>query len=411
VTTLSFPRSEIRVLLLEGISQTAAERFRQAGYTRVDTLTGALTGSELHRALADAHVVGIRSRTQLDAVALNAARRLFAIGCFCIGTNQVDIDAAQAQGIPVFNAPYSNTRSVAELVLAEAILLLRRIPEKNMRAHRGAWSKTSRDSYEARGKTLGIIGYGHIGSQVGVLAEALGMQVLFHDVEPKLALGNARAASSLGDLLRHADVVTLHVPEIPSTARLLGAAELDAMRPGSALINASRGNVVVIDALVERLRSGHLSGAALDVFPTEPKSNDDRFESPLVDFDNVLLTPHVGGSTEEAQENIGREVADKLIRYSDNGSTLSAVNFPEVSLPEHAGSRRLLHIHENRPGVLSAVNERIARSEANIDAQYLQTLPQLGYVVVDLDCSLDQARLLRSELAAIPGTLRTRILH
>ncbi|MEO0652840.1 MAG: phosphoglycerate dehydrogenase, partial [Planctomycetota bacterium] len=329
----------------------------------------------------------------------------------CIGTNQVAIDAARGMGVPVFNAPYSNTRSVAELVLAEAILLLRRIPEKNLRAHRGAWAKTSRASYEARGKTLGIVGYGHIGSQVGVLAESLGMVVRYFDIEPKLALGNASPTDSLSELLGTSDVVTLHVPQTPQTANLIGREELAAMPRGSALINASRGNVVDIEALSELLRDGHLAGAAIDVFPTEPKSNDDPFESPLVDLDNVILTPHVGGSTEEAQANIGREVADKLVRYSDNGSTLSAVNFPEVTLPEHSGSRRLLHIHENRPGVLSAINEAIAKSEANIDAQFLQTLPDVGYVVVDLDASAEQAQAVRAEVAAIPGTLRTRVLY
>lgn len=408
---LSFPREDIRVLLLEGVSSSAHEHLRTAGYTNLDIRDHALQGDELVAALRDAHVVGIRSRTQLTSEVLGHARRLFAIGCFCIGTNQVDVAAARRLGIPVFNAPYSNTRSVAELVVAEAILLLRRIPEKNLQAHRGTWTKSAKDSFEARGKTLGIVGYGHIGSQVGVLAESMGMHVLYHDIEPKLALGNARPANGLGQLLRESDVVTLHVPETSSTADMIGATELDAMRPGSALINASRGNVVVIDALVERLRSGHLAGAAVDVFPTEPKSNTDPFQSPLVDLDNVLLTPHVGGSTEEAQQNIGREVAEKLVRYSDNGSTLSAVEFPEVTLPEHDGSRRLLHIHENRPGMLSSINECIAASEANVDSQFLQTVADVGYVVVDLDTTAERATDLREQLARLDGTLRTRILY
>lgn len=411
VKRLSFPREDIRILLLEGVSPTAVERLEEVGYTNLDVRGGALQGEELAAALADVHMVGIRSRTQLTVPILAEARRLLAIGCFCIGTNQVALDAARRRGVPVFNAPYSNTRSVAELVVAEAILLLRRIPEKNLRAHRGAWAKTSRASYEARGKTLGIVGYGHIGSQVGVLAESMGMVVRYFDIESKLALGNAAPTDSLSDLLQSSDVVTLHVPETPQTANLIGREELAAMPRGSALINASRGNVVDIDALSDLLRDGHLAGAAIDVFPTEPRSNDEPFESPLVDLDNVILTPHVGGSTEEAQVNIGREVADKLVRYSDNGSTLSAVNFPEVTLPEHSGSRRLLHIHENRPGVLSAINEAIARSEANIDAQFLQTLPDVGYVVVDLDASQEQAEAVRAEVAAIAGTLRTRVLY
>lgn len=398
-------------MLLEGISATAVERLRASGYTQIDAYPGALSRERLGDVLQGAHLVGIRSRTQLDGALLEGARSLLAVGCFCIGTNQVDVDAAQGLGVPVFNAPYSNTRSVAELVLAEVILLLRRIPEKNMRCHRGEWSKSAVGSREARGKTLGIIGYGHIGTQLGVLAETLGMRVIFYDVEPKLALGNVRPCADLDELLVASDVVTLHVPETPATAGMIGAKELARMRRGGLLVNASRGTVVDVEALAEALRGGQLAGAAVDVFPEEPEGSGDVFRSPLIGLDNVLLTPHVGGSTEEAQESIGVEVAEKLVRYSDNGSTLSAVNFPEVALPEHPGSRRLLHIHQNRPGVLSQVNDCISASDANIDAQYLQTRGRVGYVVVDFQASLDVAETLRAEAALVPGTLRARLLH
>ena len=407
----SFPKQEIRVLLLEGISRSAEQVFRDAGYTQVETLPHSLSGDALREKLANVHILGIRSRTRLTAEALAHARRLIAVGCFCIGTNQVDLEAAELAGIPVFNAPYSNTRSVAELVIGEIIMLLRGIPQKNAQCHRGGWSKSAAGSHEARGKTLGIVGYGHIGTQVGVLAEALGMQVLFHDIETKLSLGNARPAACLDELLARADVVTLHVPETPATRNMIGAAQLAKMKRGAHLINASRGTVVDIDALAGALRSGHLGGAAVDVFPVEPKGNDERFESPLVEFDNVILTPHIGGSTLEAQDNIGTEVAAKLVRYSDNGSTLSAVNFPEVTLPEHEGSTRLLHIHRNVPGVLSKVNDVFSREGINIDGQYLRTDAHVGYVVIDSGATIEQATRLRAELSAIEGTLRTRVLY
>lgn len=407
----SFPKQDIKILLLEGVSQTAVETFRAAGYTNIEFHEKSLSEAALITAISDARMVGIRSRTQLTAEVLAHGKRLGAIGCFCIGTNQVDLGAAQARGIPVFNAPYSNTRSVAELVIAEAILLMRRIPEKNMECHRGGWSKSAAGSYEVRGKTLGLIGYGHIGTQVGVLAESLGMRVIFHDVETKLALGNAAPAASLGDLLARADIVSLHVPETPATQNMIGAEEFARMKKGVVFINASRGTVVDIPALADALKRKHVGGAAVDVFPVEPKGNDDKFVSELVGMDNVILTPHVGGSTLEAQENIGIEVAAKLIRYSDNGSTLSAVNFPEVSLPEHTGSRRLLHIHENRPGMLMQINNLFSAAAVNIDAQYLQTAGQIGYVVIDVNAAADQARALRDGLAAIPGTLRTRLLY
>lgn len=407
----SFPKQDIRVLLLEGVSQTAVDTFRAAGYSQIDYHAKALPEDELKARIAEAHIVGLRSRTQLTAEVLAEAKRLLAIGCFCIGTNQVDLDAAEVAGIPVFNAPYSNTRSVAELVVAQAVMLMRGIPRKNAECHRGGWSKAADGSHEVRGKTLGIIGYGHIGTQVGVLAEGLGMRVVFHDIETKLSLGNARAAAGLDELLAVADVVTLHVPETPATKNMFGAAQLAAMKRGAHLINASRGTVVDIDALAAALASGHVGGAAVDVFPVEPKANGDEFLSPLRGLDNVLLTPHIGGSTLEAQDNIGVEVAAKLVRYSDNGSTLSAVNFPEVTLPEHEGSLRLLHIHRNVPGVLSKVNEIFSRHALNIDGQFLRTDPKVGYVVIDVSADEAQANALKDELAAIPGTLRTRVLY
>ena len=407
----SFPKQDIRVLLLEGVSQTAVETFRAAGYSQIEFHEKSLPEEELKRRIADAHIVGIRSRTHLSAGVLAEAKRLIAVGCFCIGTNQVDRDAAELAGIPVFNAPYSNTRSVAELVVAQAVLLMRGIPQKNAECHRGGWSKSASGSHEVRGKTLGIIGYGHIGTQVGVLAEALGMQVIYHDIETKLALGNAQPAASLEDLLARADIVTLHVPETPATQNMIGAAQLAAMKPGAHLVNASRGTVVDIDALDAALESGHIGGAAVDVFPVEPQGNGDAFVSPLTRHDNVILTPHVGGSTLEAQDNIGVEVAAKLVRYSDNGSTLSAVNFPEVTLPEHPSALRLLHIHRNVPGVLSRINDVFSRHNVNIDGQYLRTDPKVGYVVIDISVDESQAALIREELAAIEGTLRTRVLY
>jgi D-3-phosphoglycerate dehydrogenase len=407
----SYPKQDIKVLLLEGVSRTALDALQGAGYSNIEYHEKALPEAELKRRIADAHLVGIRSRTNLTSDVLNEARRLIAVGCFCIGTNQVDTNTAESLGVPVFNAPYSNTRSVAELVIAEAVMLARGIPQKNALCHRGGWMKSAAGSIEVRGKTLGIVGYGHIGTQVGVLAESLGMQVLYFDIETKLALGNAQPAKTLDDLLARADVVSLHVPETPETKWMIGARQLAKMRVGSMLINAARGTVVDIDALAASLKSGHLSGAAIDVFPVEPQGNNDKFVSPLVGMDNVILTPHVGGSTLEAQDNIGREVAAKLLRYSDNGSTLSAVNFPEVSLPGHANSQRLLHIHKNVPGILSRINEIFSRESINIDAQFLQTDAKVGYVVIDVSTSAEHAGELKDALAAIPGTLRARVLY
>ena len=407
----SFPKQDIKVLLLEGLSQSALTAFEAAGYTNIEFHEKALPDAELKRRISDAHLVGIRSRTQLTAEVLAEAKRLIGVGCFCIGTNQVDLAAAEALGIPVFNAPYSNTRSVAELVLAEVIMLARGIPRKNAECHRGGWSKSAAGSFEVRGKVLGVVGYGHIGTQTGLLAEGLGMRVIYHDIEPKLALGNAVPAASLDDLLARADIVSLHVPETPQTKWMIAQPQLAKMRRGSMLINASRGTVVDIDALAASLTSGHLAGAAIDVFPVEPQGNAEAFVSPLIGMDNVILTPHVGGSTLEAQDNIGLEVAAKLLRYSDNGSTLSAVNFPEVSLPGHPNSRRLLHIHRNVPGMLSRVNELFASEQINIDAEYLQTNTRVGYVVIDVSASEEQAVKLKDALAAIPGTLRSRVLY
>ena len=408
MTKTSLDKSKIKILLLEGVHSSAVQTFTKAGYSNVELLAHALEGDELKAKIADVHFVGVRSRTQLTREVLEAAKKLVGIGCFCIGTNQVDLIAAQEKGIVVFNAPYSNTRSVAELVLAEAILLLRGIPEKNAVAHRGGWLKSADNAFEIRGKTLGIVGYGSIGTQLSVLAEGLGMHVLFHDVVAKLPLGNAHQAASLEDLLSHSDIVTLHVPELPSTQWMMGEKEFDAMKPGSIFINAARGTVVVIDELAKALKSGKLLGAAVDVFPVEPKSNKDEFISPLRGLDNVILTPHIGGSTMEAQANIGLEVADKLVRYSDNGTTISAVNFPEVALPEHPGQNRILHVHHNVPGVLSAINQVFAENGINVAGQYLRTHEKLGYVVIDLEPG--SSALALEKLAQVPGTVRCRVL-
>jgi D-3-phosphoglycerate dehydrogenase len=408
----SLGRDRIPILLLEGIHPRAVETLRADGYTAIVAHDTALAEDALLARLRDARMVGIRSRTRLTREVLQRAPKVIAVGCFCIGTNQVDLEAAEELGIPVFHAPFSNTRSVAELVLAEIVMLCRRIPERNALAHRGVWAKSAAGANEVRGKCLGIVGYGHIGSQVGLLAEALGMRVVFHDVVSKLALANAVAVGSLAELLEQADVVTLHVPETPATRRMIARDEIARIRPGGMLINASRGTVVDIDALAEALESKHVAGAAIDVFPSEPKSTGGEFASPLRRFDNVLLTPHIGGSTQEAQENIGLEVAEKLMRYSNNGSTLSAVNFPEVSLPEHPGKHRILHIHRNRPGVLSKINDVFSRRDVNVAGQYLQTSPRIGYVVIDVEgVRRRDTRALRDELAAIDGTVRTRILY
>lgn len=409
MTKLSFDKNKLKFLLLENIHQNAIDAMVRGGYSNIETHKKSLEGQALLDALADVHFLGIRSRTNVTEEVLAAAPKLTAIGCFCIGTNQVDLVAAAKRGIPVFNAPFSNTRSVAELVIAETVMLMRGITEKNAIVHRGGWVKSAEGSFEVRGKTLGIIGYGHIGTQVGILAEHMGMRVVFYDIEGKLPLGNARQLPTLEALLAESDVVTLHVPETPQTANMIRAAQLAQMKPGAHLINAARGTVVDIDALAAAMKSGYIGGCAIDVFPVEPKGNDEEFLSPLRQFDNALLTPHIGGSTIEAQANIGIEVADKLVRYSDNGSTITAVNFPEVSLPAHPGKCRLLHIHKNVPGILAQINERFGKRGINISSQFLQTNEHIGYCVMDVDTAASELAL--EEIQSVTGTIRARVLY
>ena len=406
---VSLDKSKIKFVLFEGVHQSALDTLHAAGYTNIDYYKKALDGNELKEAIKDAHFIGLRSRTHLTAEMIAAAPKLIAVGCFCIGTNQVDLNAAKARGIPVFNAPFSNTRSVAELVLGEILLLMRNVPRANAKVHRGVWNKSATGSHEVRGKKLGIIGYGHIGSQLSIIAESLGMDVYFYDIENKLPLGNAKQVRSLEELLSSCDVVSLHVPELPSTKNLMNAERITQLKQGAILINAARGTVVDIDALAQALKDGKIHGAAIDVFPIEPASINEEFVSPLREFDNVILTPHIGGSTAEAQENIGFEVAGKFVKYSDNGSTLSSVNFPEVSLPEHEGTKRLLHIHENRPGILNKLNQIFVEANLNIAAQYLQTDPKIGYVVVDVETN--DASPLLMKLKEIDGTIRARVLY
>lgn len=406
---LSLQKDKIRFLLLEGVHQNALDVLHAAGYTNIDYRKTALDEDALIEAIKDAHFIGIRSRTQITEKVLEAANKLIAVGCFCIGTNQVNLNAALERGIPVFNAPYSNTRSVAELVLGQLILLLRGIPEKNALVHRGGWSKSAEGSYEARGKTLGIVGYGSIGTQLSVLAESLGMKVIYFDVITKLPLGNARQVGSMEELLAQSDVVSLHVPELPSTKNMMRAEQFAQMKKGAIFINAARGTCVEIDDLAAAIQSGHLNGAAIDVFPKEPKANDEEFLSPLRAFDNVILTPHIGGSTLEAQANIGLEVAEKFVRYSDAGVTITAVNFPEVAIPQQEGTHRLLHVHRNVPGVLSAVNNLFAAQNINIAAQSLMTKGDVGYLVMDVDAGASSAAL--EALNTVEGTIRVRILY
>jgi D-3-phosphoglycerate dehydrogenase / 2-oxoglutarate reductase len=406
---VSFDKTKINFLLLENVHPNAIEVLHESGYRQIVQHPKSLGEDALVDALQTVHFLGIRSQTQVTERVLRSAPKLAAVGCFCIGTNQVDLDTAAELGIPVFNAPFSNTRSVAELVIAETIMLMRSIPGKNAGAHRGDWIKSAAGSYEVRGKTLGIVGYGNIGKQVGILAEHLGMRVVFYDVEGKLPLGNARQSATLDALLAESNVITLHVPETAETLNMIGARELAVMQQGSHVINASRGTVVDIDALAEALERKHIGGAALDVFPVEPKGNDDRFVSPLTRFDNVILTPHIGGSTAEAQANIGIEVTDKLVRYSDNGTTLTAVNFPEVTLPAHPGMCRVLHVHRNVPGVMAQINERFGKRGINISGQYLQTTATIGYCVMDIE--IEASKVALEELQTIPGTIRCRVLY
>ena len=394
--------------MLESVHQSAVKILTKSGYDNIEQLKTSLEGDQLLEAVANTHFLGIRSRTQLTEEVFAAAEKLQAVGCFCIGTNQVDLDAALARGIPVFNAPFSNTRSVAELVIGQAILLLRGIPEKNALLHRGIWQKAAAGSFETRGKKLGIVGYGNIGSQLSVLAEAMGMKVYLYDVASKLPLGNATQLDTLEELMSSCDVISLHVPETPQTKEMIGDREISWMSESAVLINASRGSVVEIDALAAALRDKKIAGAAIDVFPQEPKSNDEEFLSPLREFDNCIITPHVGGSTMEAQENIGVEVAEKLIKYSDNGSSSTSVNFPEVTLPAHPGNHRLLHIHKNVPGVLTEINSIFSQTGINISSQYLQTNDRVGYVVMDIDEQYSELAL--QKLNEVNGTIRCRVL-
>jgi D-3-phosphoglycerate dehydrogenase len=403
----SFPKTEIKILLLENIHPVATEALHAEGF-QVETAKGALGPAELIDRLRDVHVLGIRSKTQVTPEVLDEARRLLAVGAFCIGTNQIALEHARRRGVAAFNAPFSNTRSVAELILAEIVVLSRHVGDRLREVHDGRWRKVAVGSHEVRGRTLGIVGYGHIGSQVGVLAEAFGMRVVFYDVTAKLPMGNNRALARLEDVLEAADFVTLHVPETPQTRNLIGAEELARMRPGACLLNASRGTVVVIEALADAIRSGHVGGAAIDVYPEEPETNSDGFASPLRNLPNVILTPHIGGSTEEAQEAIGREVSAALIKYVNSGATTSSVNFPQVELPVDRGAHRILNVHKNVPGVLRDINRIVSDHNANIRAQVLSTDVDIGYLVMDLDQDVSQD--VKRGIAALPTSIKTRIL-
>ncbi|MFG1401789.1 phosphoglycerate dehydrogenase [Xanthobacter sediminis] len=408
---MSLSKDKIKVLLLEGVNDSAVQMMTAAGYTNLTRLSKALEGDALLEAVKGVHLLGIRSRTHVTAKVLEAADRLIAVGCFSVGTNQVDLDACRVHGIPVFNAPFSNTRSVAELVIGEIVMLLRRIPSRSAAAHKGDWDKSATNSFEVRGKTLGIIGYGNIGSQLSNLAEAMGMRVIFYDIMDKLRLGNTEPTATLAELLAQSDVVSLHVPETPATHNMIGRAEFATMKPGSYFINNSRGTVVDLDALAEVLREGRLLGAAVDVFPVEPRANGERFNSPLQGLENVIITPHIGGSTVEAQERIGSEVARKLLDYSDTGSTVGAVNFPEVQLPARPLGTRFIQVQRNLPGMLGRLNEVLARHAVNIAAQYYETYADVGYVVLDADASAADTQRVLEEIRALEGTIRARLLY
>jgi len=405
----SFPKDKMKIVLLENISQSAVESFKKAGYTQIEQHTGALSGEELDAVLKDAKVVCVRSKTQLTEEVITKAKKLVAIGCFCIGTNQVDLEAANKVGVCVFNAPFSNTRSVAELVIASAIMLIRRIPDKNKAAHAGEWDKDSTNAHEIRGKRLGVVGYGHIGSQVSILAEAMGLRVFYYDVENKLPLGNAEGISDLKSLIDHCDIITLHVPGTKQTENLFDKQVLDWFQKGQLLVNMSRGDVVDISALKEALEEKRISGAAVDVFPEEPKNKAEKFTSPLQNISNVILTPHIGGSTEEAQWNIGLDVSSKLIKYVESGASLGSHSIPELSLPKMEDTHRILHIHKNVSGVLSEINSKISKLDVNILGQYLSTNLEVGYVVLDIskNDSLDTLK----ELKRIDHTIKVRILY
>ena len=405
----SYPKEKIKILFLENISDVAVKNFRRQGYVQVEKISKALTEEQLIEEVKDVHILGIRSKTQITKKILDAAKKLQAIGCFCIGVNQVDLKSATKNGVVVFNAPYSNTRSVAELVIGASIMLIRRIPDKNKAAHEGVWMKDAKGSYELRGKTLGIIGYGNIGSQVSVLAEGLGMKVTFYDVETKLPLGNAEDARSLKELLNKADVVTLHVPETPLSKNLINKNNLKFFKKGALLINYARGEVVDLEALRKSILDGNIGGAAVDVFPTEPENNGDRFQTPLQDCPNVILTPHIGGSTEEAQQNIGEDVSVKLFNYLEKGITFGSHTVPALALPPQEGSHRILHIHNNVPGVLSEINTQLSKYKINILGQYLKTNDEIGYVVLDVDKQLSAQAL--GLLKEVKATIKVRMLY
>jgi D-3-phosphoglycerate dehydrogenase / 2-oxoglutarate reductase len=405
----SYPKEKIKILLLENVSDVAVKNFARQGYSHVEKLTKALPEAELIQAIKNVHLLGIRSKTQVTKAVLDAAEKLQAIGCFCIGVNQVNLGAATENGIAVFNAPYSNTRSVAELVIGASIMLIRRIPDKNIAAHKGTWMKESSGSYELRGKTLGIIGYGNIGTQVSVLAESLGMRVIFYDIETKMPLGNAEDMRSLKEVLSKADIVTLHVPETAQTKNLLNKTNLKYCKKGSIILNYARGEVIELNDLRKFIESGQIAGAAIDVFPVEPEKNGDHFESPLQNIPNVLLTPHIGGSTEEAQQNIGEDVSNKLLNYLEKGVSLGSHTVPALSLPPQEGSHRILHIHQNVPGVLSEINSALSRNKINIVGQYLKTNDAIGYVVVDVDKQL--SRKATQLLKEVPNTIKVRLLY
>ncbi|PWU00173.1 MAG: phosphoglycerate dehydrogenase [Bacteroidetes bacterium] len=405
----SYPKDKINILLLENISDLAVQNFKRAGYESIRKLNGALPEEELIKEIKDVHLLGIRSKSQITKKVLDAAKKLQSVGCFCIGVNQVDLDSATSHGVTVFNAPYSNTRSVAELVIGLAIMLIRRIPDKNKAAHEGKWMKEAKGSYELRGKTLGIIGYGNIGAQVSVLAEAFGMKVLFYDILTKLPLGNAQSRKSLKDLLQESDVVTLHVPETPETMNMINKNSLKHVKKGAILINYARGEVVDLEALRQAIVAGQIAGAAVDVYPIEPEKNGDVFQTPLQNLPNVILTPHIGGSTEEAQANIGEDVSSKLIHFLETGTTTGSHSVPELALPLQAGTHRILHIHNNVPGVLSQINTLLSTHNINILGQYLKTNDQIGYVVLDIDKNLSKnaAELLKG----VKETIKVRMLY
>lgn len=405
----SYPKEKVNVLFLENISDTAVRLFKEVGYSSVRKLSGALSEEDLLKEIKDVHLLGIRSKTQITPKVLEAAVKLQAIGCFCIGTNQVDLKTARNKGVVVFNAPYSNTRSVAELVIASSIMLIRRIPDKNMAAHQGKWMKDSKGSYELRGKTLGIVGYGNIGTQVSVLAEAMGMKVLFHDVVTKLPLGNAVACSSLEELVKKSDIITLHVPELPTTKNMINKQVIGQFKQGSILINYARGEVVDLDALSEAINEKRISGAAIDVYPVEPEKNGDTFTTPLQGLPNVILTPHIGGSTEEAQYSIGEDVSNKLYQYLEKGVTEGSHTVPPLSVPPIEGTHRILHIHKNIPGVLSAINTELSDNNINVLGQYLKTNDEVGYVVLDLDKKLSKKAV--EILKEVKGTMKVRLLY